>query len=618
MFQPTPTMTASAASAIPTRLSLLRGVLRQHQLAALVIPSSDPHLSEYLPERWQGRQWLSGFTGSSATLVVTLDAAALFTDNRYWEQAERELTSSTIVLERIPAGRHSTHLDWMLNKLPAGSRVSVDGGVLSLAAAQRLREGLNASQIELETGRDVLGEVWSDRPAPPAAPIEEHTLPHASESRASKLLRLRHSMAEATAQWHVISTLDDIAWLLNLRGSDIPFNPVFLSHMVVSADKAMLFVAQNKLPQSVQTSLAADGITLVPYESINAALQAFLPQSSVLIDPRRITLGLREQIKPEVRVIEAINPTTLFKSCKSAQDANHIRAAMEQDGAAMCEFYAWFEAALAMGQECITELTVDERLSAERARRPGFKGLSFTTIAGFNANGAMPHYRATPESHAVIEGNGLLLIDSGAQYLGATTDITRMWAIGQTTPEQRRDVTLVLKGMLALSHARFPQGTLSPMLDAIARAPLWQHAIDFGHGTGHGVGYFLNVHEGPQSISKAIPEPHMAMRKGMVTSVEPGVYRPGKWGVRIENLVLNVPSKVHDESEVFDEFLEFETLTLCPIDTRCLDISLLRPDEIETLNAYQAKVRQRLQPHVSGAALDWLQLRTQAVSAQTQ
>jgi Xaa-Pro aminopeptidase len=299
-----------------------------------------------------------------------------------------------------------------------------------------------------------------------------------------------------------------------------------------------------------------------------------------------------------------------MKSRKTAAEAAFIRQAMEEDGAAMCAFYAWLEPALARGER-ITELTIDEKLSAERVKRPGFVGLSFSTIAGFNANGAMPHYRATPEHHAVIEGDGLLLIDSGAQYTGGTTDITRVWPIGTPSAEQKHDYTLVLKGTLQLSRARFPRGTLSPMLDALARAPLWAESLEYGHGTGHGVGYFLNVHEGPQSISKAIPDANMAMEPGMITSVEPGLYKPGRWGVRIENLVLNVPAP----SSEFGEFLEFETLTLCPIDTRCLDFSILRADELDWLNRYHAMVRERLAPKLSGEALAWLNTRTEPIQA---
>ena len=333
-----------------------------------------------------------------------------------------------------------------------------------------------------------------------------------------------------------------------------------------------------------------------------------------MIDPRRVTLGLRQALPAALKVVEATNPSTLAKSRKSDAEAAFVREAMERDGAAMCAFYAWFEHA--QGRERITELTIDERLSAERAKLTGFVGLSFPTIAGFNANGAMPHYRATAQSHAVIEGNGLLLIDSGGQYVGGTTDITRVWPVGTPSAAQRSDFTRVLKGTMALSRAHFPRGTLSPMLDALARAPLWEAGLEFGHGTGHGVGYFLNVHEGPQTISKAQPEPHMAMEPGMITSDEPGVYRPGQWGVRIENLLLNVPAATV-ENGTFGEMLEFETLTLCPIDARCIDTTLMRPDEIAWLNQYHATVRARLAPRLQdpadAAALAWLLRRTDAL-----
>jgi Xaa-Pro aminopeptidase len=352
-------------------------------------------------------------------------------------------------------------------------------------------------------------------------------------------------------------------------------------------------------------------MTLAPYAQAPAALSALQTGSVLLIDPRRVTFGLRQAVAAGVKVVEAINPSTLAKSRKTEAEAAHVREAMAEDGAAMCEFYADFEASMAHGENW-TELTVDEKLSAQRARRAGFVGLSFSTIAGFNANGAMPHYRATDESHAVIAGDGLLLIDSGGQYLGGTTDITRVWPIGTPSAAMKRDYTLVLKGTMALSRTRFPKGTLSPTLDAIARAPLWAEGIEFGHGTGHGVGYFLNVHEGPQSISKAIPTPEMAMEPGMITSIEPGVYRPGQWGVRIENLVMNVAATT-PEGGGFGDFLEFETLTLCPIDTRCIDRSLLRSDEVAWLNAYHATVRQRLSPRVGPAALAWLQARTEAL-----
>jgi Xaa-Pro aminopeptidase len=350
---------------------------------------------------------------------------------------------------------------------------------------------------------------------------------------------------------------------------------------------------------------------LADYTQAAAALSGLTMDAKVLVDPRRITLGFRQAVPQGVAVIEAMNPSSLFKSRKSEAEAAHVRQAMAHDGAAMCAFYAWFEAAMARGER-ISELTVDEKMSAERAKRPGFVGLIFSTIAGFNANGAQPHYRAWPDSYAWVEGDGLLLIDSGGQYLGGTTDITRVWPVGTITDAHRRDFTLVLKGMMNLSRARFPRGTLSPFLDTLARAPLWADGLDYGHGTGHGVGYFLNVHEGPQSISKAQPEAHMAMEPGMITSNEPGVYRPGQWGVRIENLLLTVPVDT-PEAGRFGDMLAFETLTLCPIDTRCILRDLLRPDEIDWLNAYHVTVRERIAPLVEGDALAWLLARTEPI-----
>ncbi len=592
---------------IPSRIAALRDAMTRHGVSALIVPSADPHLSEYLPGRWQGREWFSGFTGSMGTLVVTVDFAGLWADSRYWVQAEVELAGSGIELVKIATGVATHHFDWLAERLPAGAVAAVDGACLGLGNAQLLREKLNASGKRLRTDLDIVGEAWPERPALPAGPVYEHLPPYAAVSRATKLAAVRNAMAMHGAQWHLLSTVDDIGWLLNLRGSDVSYNPVFLAHLLVGEQSAKLFVADGKIPNALVEMLACDGVEVVPYEQAAAALGALPGNATLLVDPARVTQGLREAVAMGTKVVEAINPSTLAKSRKTSEETAFVREAMARDGAAMCRFYAWFEAAL--GKESLTELTVDERLTAERMQEPGFVSLSFPTIAGFNANGAMPHYHATAASHAVIEGDGLLLIDSGAQYRGGTTDITRVWAIGRVTAEQKRDFTLVLKGMIALSRMRFPRGTLGPMLDAIARAPIWAESLEYGHGTGHGVGYFMNVHEGPQTISKAVPNQNMAMELGMITSNEPGLYRPGLWGIRIENLILNVPAP----EAGFGEFLEFETLTLCPIDTRCVERSLLRDDEIMWLNTYHATVRERLAPLVSGHAAAWLELRTQAI-----
>jgi len=591
------------------KLDQLRAAMARHHIDALVVPSSDPHLSEYLPAHWRGREWLSNFTGSVGTFIATATMAGVWTDGRYWTQAETELAGTGIDLIKISSGGSLQHIDWLAANLAPGQSVAVDARVLGLAVARQLNDALSERGIHLRTDIDLLDAVWSDRPSLPTEPVFEHAAPYAVLTRADKLAATRAAMVAHGADYHFISTLDDIAYLFNLRGADVSFNPVFVAHALATQRQATLFVPSGKIDAALAARLAADGIALAPYEHAAEALAALPAIASLLIDPRRITAGMRSKVADAVKVVEAVNPTTLAKSRKLDAEVVHVRATMEQDGAALCEFFAWLDAQLA-ARAPLTEVDIDRQITAARARRPHFISPSFATIAGFNANGAIIHYRAQEGTCATIAGDGLLLVDSGGQYLGGTTDITRVVPVGQPSSEQRRDFTLVLKGLIALSVAQFPRGTRSPLLDTIARAPIWAAGADYGHGTGHGVGYFLNVHEGPQSISPSTsPEPHTAMEDGMITSVEPGIYRPGRWGIRIENLVLNRAA----EKTEFGEFLRFETLTLCPIDTRCLDRSLLRDDEITWLNNYHASVRERLAPHVQGAAAAWLALRTEAI-----
>lgn len=597
----------SINGSVPQRLAQTRELMSREGIHALLVPSADPHLSEYLPGYWQGRQWLSGFHGSVGTLIVTPDFAGVWADSRYWEQATKELKGSGIDLVKLQPGQPGP-LEWLAEQTPEGGVVAVDGAVMAVASARTLGSKLEERGARLRTDIDLLSGVWNDRPVLPNEPIYQHLPPQATVSRGEKLAKLRETLQARGADWHFIATLDDIAWLFNLRGGDVSFNPVFVSFALINQQQATLFVALSKVSAELRAILEQDGVTLRDYSEVSAALRAVPSGASLQVDPARVTAGLLDNLDSGVRLIEGLNPTTLAKSQKSLADAEHIRQAMEQDGAALCEFFAWLD--LALGRERITELTIDEKLTAARERRPDYVSLSFNTIAAFNANGAMPHYHATEEEHAVIEGDGLLLIDSGGQYLGGTTDITRMVAVGTPTDEQKRDCTRVLKGVIALSRAQFPKGILSPLLDAIARAPIWAESVDYGHGTGHGVGYFLNVHEGPQVIAyQAAPAPQTAMQPGMITSIEPGTYRPGRWGVRIENLAMN---REAGKSE-FGDFLKFETLTLCPIDTRCLETSLLSDEEKQWFNAYHAEVRERLSPLVEGVALEWLNTRTTAI-----
>ncbi|GLR27774.1 Xaa-Pro aminopeptidase [Psychrobacter pacificensis] len=600
---------------IQARIDTLRKTLVAQDLTAIIIPSADPHLSEYLPEYWQTRQWLSGFTGSVGTLVVTADFAGLWTDSRYWVHAAEQLEGTGITLEKLAPGQPN-HIDWLADHLQEGNSVAVDGNVLSIAEQDRLLKAFDANDITLITERDVLTSVWTDRPALPDAKLYAHDEPFVAQSATSKLAAVRAGMKDAGATHHLLSSLDDIAWLTNLRGADVDYNPVFLAHMLIDTDSATLFVDTDKVSEDIAQSLKDSGITLADYSAVQDALSSLTPEDLLLLDPSKVAVGTLSKMADDVGFVEQMAPSTLLKSVKSDSDIDHVREAMRQDGAALAEFFSEFEQRLAAGER-LSELDVDSMLIEVRSRQPHYVSPSFPTIAGFNENGALPHYRATPEKFSyldVAEGEGgLLLIDSGAQYQNGTTDITRVVGIGQVTAEHKRDFTTVLKAHIALARAHFPDGIASPLIDAICRAPLWQAQMDYGHGTGHGVGYFLNVHEGPQVIAYSASTPkERAMKVGMISSNEPGLYREGKWGIRIENLVVNTPVPSPTETE-FGQFLHFETITYCPIDTRLIEPSLLDQTEIDWLNSYHSQVYAELNDRVEGAALEWLTERTKAI-----
>ncbi|WP_300395249.1 aminopeptidase P family protein [uncultured Psychrobacter sp.] len=601
--------------AIHDRIDSLRQALVKQDLSAIIVPSADPHLSEYLPEYWQARLWLSGFTGSVGTLVVTADFAGLWTDSRYWVHAADQLADTGITLEKL-APKQPNHIDWLSEHLSEGDSVAIDGNVLSIAEQDRLLDAFDTHDITLITDRDVLTDIWADRPALPTAKLYEHDEQFVSQSAADKLAAVRSGMQEVGTTHHLLSSLDDIAWLTNLRGSDVDYNPVFLSHMLISANEATLFVDKQKVSSGIEKELKDSGITLADYDAVQQALSELTVDDLLLLDPNKVAVGTLSQMVDGVGFIEQIAPSTLLKSVKSDADVDHVREAMRQDGAALCEFFSAFEERLASGER-LSELDVDSMLIDARSQQPHYVSPSFPTIAGFNDNGALPHYRATPEKFSYLDVNegegGLLLIDSGAQYQNGTTDITRVVGIGQVTDEHKRDFTTVLKAHIALARAHFPDGIASPLIDAICRAPLWQAQMDYGHGTGHGVGYFLNVHEGPQVIAYSASTPkERAMKVNMISSNEPGLYREGKWGIRIENLVVNKAVANPNETE-FGDFLNFETVTYCPIDTRLIEKSLLDQVEIDWLNDYHSQVYAELNSRVEGAALKWLTKRTQAI-----
>ncbi len=590
---------------VPDRIAALRDAMQQRAIAACIVPTADPHMSEYLPAHWQAREWLSGFTGSAGTLVVTPQFAGLWTDSRYFSQAERQLAGSGVELVKLNVPHTPEHVDWLCERIRAGDKVACAADMLSLAAERSLRKQL-ASHGAVLVEDDLPGTIWKDRPPLPYAPIYEHPPEFAIHTRAEKLADVRDAMKRAGATHHFVSALDEIAWVLNLRGADVEYNPVFLSHLLLDANGATLFVEASKLDDALKTTLAADGVRIAAYADAADAL-AKLPQGSrLLLAPAQVAAALTHAIPQQATPVEAPGPVMAAKARKTAREMGHVREAMRRDGVALVRGARWLEQSLREGKR-LTELDVDKKLRELRAQQPGFVSESFSTIAGYQANAALPHYRAMPESHSELKPLGMLLIDSGAQYLGGTTDITRMWALGETTPEQRRDVTLVLKGVIALSRAKFPRGASGQQLDALARAPIWAAGIDYGHGTGHGVGYCLNVHEGPQSIRPPRSNQHLeAMDVGMITSIEPGIYKPGRHGVRIENLAATVPA---GDGE-FGEFLAFETLTLCPIDTRLLEPSLLDAAETGWLDDYHAGVRERLAPLLDDAGdRAWLDVR---------
>ncbi|MDH2511161.1 aminopeptidase P family protein [Acinetobacter baumannii] len=595
---------------VPEKLAKLRELMTNQSIDTLVVMSADPHMSEYLPDYWKARQWLSGFSGSVGTLLVTQNFAGLWADGRYWVQAEQQLAGTGFQLQKLTSDESSTHLAWIEKNLPAGSVISVNGQTLSIQQFKALENTAKQRGFKLETQQDLIGSIWSNRPELPLEQI--HLMPEGLNalSRKEKIQAIRETLKTKAIEGHFISSLDDIAWVLNARGQDVEYNPVFLSHLYISAQQAVLFIDSNKVDLTTQQAFKADGIEIRDYQD-SAQFLANISNASVLLDPAKVSIYHEQAIAKDIQVVYDINPSTLFKSRKHESEIAHIRHAMVKDGVALCHFFHWLEKALHQSQR-ISELTIDEKITAFRAQQEGFIGPSFSTIAGFNANGALPHYRATEEHYSFIEGDGLLLIDSGGQYVDGTTDITRVVPVGTPTEQQKRDYTLVLKCHIALAKTIYPEGLAAPLLDSICRHTLWQHGLDYRHGTGHGVGFALNVHEGPQVLSYYAPiHAYSKLREGMILSNEPGLYHEGQYGIRIENLVAN---RLHSGfEETYGDFLEFETLTLCPIHLDCIIVDMLTDEEKDWLNSYHQTVQERVAEHLSGDVLDWLIYNTRKI-----
>ena len=586
---------------ITERIGRLRQCLRKQSLSAFIIPSTDPHSGEYVPDHWKTREWVSGFTGSAGTAVITLDDAALWTDSRYFLQAADQLDGTGIRLMKDRLPDTPSIPEWLGQSLSPGAVVGVDGWVNTIGETQALREALAREGLTLRTDYDPVTRLWDDRPALPGTPVSIHPLEYAGVACHEKLAAIREKLLARGADGILLSTLDDIAWTLNLRGNDVHCNPVFVSYLLITSQESILYVRAEKLTTEVKAYLAQEGVNTEDYDDLQEDLRDY-PYATLSLDPGRTNEAVRQAVNPLTKVLLEESPVPLMKAVKNEAEIRGFHAAMLRDGVAMVKFLKWLEEAVPQGNE--TEMSIDRKLYECRAEQPLFRGISFDTIAGYKEHAAIVHYEATPETDKPLAPEGLLLLDSGAQYADGTTDITRTIALGETTDDERRDYTLVLKGHIGLTRACFPQGTCGTQLDVLARQAMWREGANFLHGTGHGVGAYLNVHEGPHQIRmNHVPTP---LRPGMTVTDEPGIYRAGRYGIRTENTLLVVPYR---ETE-FGTFYTFEPLTLCPIDTRPIVRSMLTAEETEWLNAYHRMVYDRLSPLLDEEHRAWLESKT--------
>jgi Xaa-Pro aminopeptidase len=589
------------------RLFEIRSLMAASNVAACIIPGNDPHLSEYVAEHWKFRQWISGFTGSAGTIAVTHEEAGLWTDSRYYLQAENELADSGVTVFRLGEPATPKPEEWLCHALEPMDTVGVDGRLFSVDEIRRYNKELKKGDLKLETNFYASDEIWTGRPPIPDSTIEEYPLEYSGLSRTEKIELIRASLKRAGASHYVVCALDEIAWTLNLRGKDVNFNPVFHSFLIISNSSAYLFIDPHKLTAAIGKNLAADNIKVSLYSDFHSHLKELGTGKpiSMFFDPQKTTFSALSSLGQKTEKIEGNSIITALKGMKNETEIAWMKKIMVKDGVAMVQFLHWLYSSV--GNEKITELSAATKARQFRSQQEGFKGESFKTIAGFNANGAIVHYSADESTNTTVTQNGLFLFDSGGQYLGGTTDLTRTIMLGEVSEQAKIDYTLVLKGHIALAMTRFPEGTKGVHLDAFARQALWNHGLNYGHGTGHGIGCYLNVHEGPQSIR---PQDNgVEMRVGMITSNEPGLYRQGLYGIRIENLILTVD----DVETEFAKFMKFETLTLCPIDLKPVVKELLTKEEIDWINNYHQTVFEKLSSHLEQELKDFLKEKTQPI-----
>ncbi len=587
------------------RLASLREAMRENHIDVYIIPTGDPNLGEYIPDHWQIIPWLTGFTGSAATLAITDSFAGLWTDSRYFVQAREQLQDSGFrFMEHLPdAGNDLT--DWLSGNLGSGKALGIDGRTLSIMRMRGIERSLEGFALNYITESDLVSGIWTDRPPMTDSQAFDFPVTYAGKERSTKIAEVRDQMSSRRIDYHLLTSVDDIMWLLNIRGNDVKYSPLLSSFSIISQDQVLLFADENKIPFSLAFEFDRNGIVILPYEETDAILASLPSESSILISPSSTSVSLYKAISGDMKIIEDLSLPGKMKAIKNKKEIENIGYAMIKDGIALTRFFCWLEKN--SGANNLTELSLSDKLTGFRSEQEGFLGPSFSTIMAYNEHGALPHYSATAASDTVLGTTGILLVDSGGQYFSGTTDITRTISLGRPSPGQIRDFTLVLIGNIDLSMARIPAGTKGVQLDILARKALWEQGLNYGHGTGHGVGFCLNVHEGPQSISPGnAAEARTVIEPGMLISNEPAIYREGEYGIRTENLILCL----EDEVTEFGKFLKFDTVSLCYIDKTLINISLLDKRQLDWLNNYHANVYEKLAPYLDEDEREWLKEKT--------
>lgn len=588
-----------------SRLTAIRTLMERKRVDALIVTSSDPHLGEYVPDHWRMIRWLTGFTGSAANVVITKSFAGLWTDSRYFIQAEDQLKGSGFTLVRLRVPHTPEFIGWLGENITEGGKVAVDGRLISAVQLRMLMAAVAPHNAKVSLTADLISPLWDDRPPLPDSPAYELPAEFCGESRSDKVNRVREGMTANRADYQLLTAADDVMWLLNVRGNDIRYSPLLLSFALVSTQQVLLFADEEKIPGSLRSALDKDGVVLLPYDSITSVLSHLDDGSAIMLSPSTTSAALARAVPRRVRIIEDVTVATRLKAVKNSTELNNIRKVMVRDGVALTRFFHWLEESV--GRNRVTELSASGMMESLRREQEGCMGPSFSTIAAYNAHAALPHYVPDDDTDAVLESPGIFLLDSGGQYYGGTTDITRTVALGRTGENTRRDFTLALKGTISLAMARFPYGTRGYQLDVLARKALWENGMNYGHGTGHGVGCFLNVHEGPQAIgTSAAGDLKTVLEPGMVLSDEPAFYRQGEYGFRTENLLVCAEDRETD----YGRFLKFETVTLCYIDSTLTEVSLLDEGELTWLNEYHEHVYKSLAHFLEPGIREWLRKKT--------